>query len=219
MGASNFQGMGEFGIWAYIEEYNPQFYEEAYPESEGYTEQDRARAFEEDCEFYYRDKFQEIQAEIDKLNPSLDFHKLGVESGYYEGMEIVLLERPESDDPETLAYILNDADNARIPFWNYGDSAKRKNYQKKARIKYIEEFRRIDEWLNTVAFDLGFREYGVVSRFSNGETWYNEVKGQRKEAPVNANEYFFNQDRKGLLSRFKGKKPITRKPLINLRRR
>ena len=215
MSAPNFRGMDGFGVWACVFPYNEDVYREQFPDSEGFDEKDRINIYNEDEQDCYEQAYRDMGNLIAQFNDTLKFHKLGLEPGYYQGVEIILLEEPESDDPETLAMILNDADSYRIPFWNYGDSANKKNYQKKARVKYLEELRRIDEWLNTVAFEHGFSEYGVVGRFSNGETWYKEVKGQRKESPVNANEYFFNQNRK--LGFLKGGKKF--KPLINLRRR
>ena len=219
MGTANFRGMGDFGVWAFIPEYDKEFYEEQYPGEDGYDDDFRYRCFQESASDDYELVYGRIKDKIDDLNDTLVFHKLGVNSGYYEGIEIILTEEPGSDDAKDLAEILEEKD---LPFYiwdNYGTNLNKPRYLAKAKAKYLDECRRIYQWLEEVAKPMGFEEYGVYARFSNGETWYNQSGERQKEEPVNATEYFFSQERKGLFSRFKGKKPTARKPLINLRRK
>ena len=197
MSAPDFRGCGEFGIWAF--EYGPdwEWYNEHYPSPE-YTDADRERAAADDREIFEHDAVRSITPELEELNSTLDFYQLGLEGGYYSGVEIVLTKEPYSDDKESIAEIYEEMNNAYMPFWNYGDNVDKPKFQRKAYQKYLDEYRRIDRWLNTVAADCGFRPYGIAARFSNGETWYREGKLTDYSAPQeNPNAYFFNQARKG----------------------
>ena len=219
MGTSNFRGMGDFGVWAYICEYDEDYYKQLYPDSEGYDDQMRIRCFENNSYDEYQSAYDRIKDKIEDFNETLVFHKLGVQSGYYDGIEIIFTEEPYSEDAKELASILEEKEMPYYLWDNYGTNLNKPRYVAKAKAKYLDECHRIYEWLEDVAMPIGFREYGVYARFFNGETWYTRSGETKKEEPVNANAYFFNQDRKGLLSRFKGKKSVSRKPLINLRRK
>lgn len=188
MSTSNFKGCGEFGVWAYVS-----------PEND------------EDSWYDYEQTASYMSRKIDDLNAKLDFYKLGLEGGYYYGMEIVLLEEPSDSDMESIAEIYEDKNNAYMPWWNYGDNVQKPKFQKKAYQKYLAEWHMINDWLNTVASENGFVPLHVTARFSTGETWYKEAPRSEPEAPVNPNAYFFSQSKKRQRKSGKGFVPFLKR--------
>jgi len=203
MGTANFRGCGIFGIRAYVCEYDKEWYESEYPDS---TDAERYGFFAGDCRYHYEDAYDNMKPLIEEFNDNLTFHKLGLASGYYDGLEIVLEKEPDSEDPEELAGIVQEDSG-----YFYGDNSGKAKFQKRAMLKYQKECEMIEDWLDSVAAEYGFQKFGVTARFSNGETWYSRSTEQQYAEPANPNEYFFSQARK--------KRGFSLKRIFNFKRR
>ena len=118
---------------------------------------------------------------IDQLNDSLNFYKLSLESGYYNGVQCVL---EEKDGAELSDYYTPEEwrerrkeKNAYPYYYYYNDYAFSYSQQKREEQR---EIRKIINFCRTILKDeFEFDEYVVTARFSNGETWYGLASEQR----------------------------------------
>ena len=172
MGTCNFWGAGPFGYITCVIEYEEDVYKEMMPDEDGYTDDDRWRAFEEDSTNQYWEMGDEAKDAVEDLNDTLIFHRFEVAGGYYTGMEIRFKQGyytgPEAphdpDDWAELAEIWDDHEGYY--------TCDRPSHLRRARRLYEEECDRIAEWMDTTARELGFSPMGCVARFDNGEAWY-----------------------------------------------
>lgn len=87
MGTCNFYGCGRFGLWAVLDEYNEEWYAQEYPDL---TEEQRYQVYSDGASDWYYSCAKEMEALLDEFNDTLVFHRLKVNYGYYDGVEIVL---------------------------------------------------------------------------------------------------------------------------------
>lgn len=179
MGTCNFRGCGRFGYWTNVEEYDEDYYREEYPDEEGYTDDQRYAIFAESARDWYEYYAHGMQKALDELNEVLVFHKLKVEYGYYEGLEIVLepkyeprscqgWDAPEDRDGWEYIAIVYDAMEGEC----YGERADDPKFQRRCRRRFEDECDRILDWLTARAGEWFFHPMGCVARFGNGEAWY-----------------------------------------------
>ena len=114
------------------------------------------------AETYDYDTMSDIVSEMERfaerLNSSLMFHKVTVESGYYSGVQFYVTEEHD----------VADMDNGDTQYY-FGMC------RSVALRKYATEVNRICRELRQYAKDYGMMELAVSARFSNGETWYSKV--------------------------------------------
>ena len=97
----------------------------------------------------------EIQQELDVLNRSLLFHKIGIDCGYYYGLQFTV---DEEHDP-------NELDNEDCQY--YFDM-----YRSVAIRRYNSEINKINRLLRRLATMYGFTEMVCTGIFANGEACY-----------------------------------------------
>ena len=110
---------------------------------------------------YYEDFRREIDPIIEKLNDQNIFHKITLEAGYYEGIQLVIEAEHELDK-------YDDYDDEDCEY--YFDMCRDDAY--KAFYKEIETIR---EELNKVACDLGMIQYVHSATDSSGYGYYKRV--------------------------------------------
>jgi len=194
MGTSNFRGCGRFGTWAAIDEYDAEFYEAEYPDL---SDEQRYEIHAENAAEWYEYYYHNAEKALRDLNDDLVFYKLGVEYGYYEGVEIVLEEEPWSEEPEDLAEIVNEKLGPGYKV-DYEANRTKKKHLLRVEKMHDAECEKIERWLETTGKDCGFYPLDTVARFGNGETWYRrsgEKKGDAYEGD-NGLSAFFSMGRK-----------------------
>ena len=175
MGTCNFNSMKNFDLWAVG---NYRFYAKLCPECSsccplednmcdicGADISDAPEEFDELAEqFFYED----ILADLEKVNQDLLFHEITIESGYYEGLQLYVSlnstadyagfteNGPEYADNESTRYYLDLCRSAAIR-------------------KYEAEQRKINKILAKIGHTYGMDHLAIYARFSNGETWYTKV--------------------------------------------
>ena len=165
MGTGNFQGCGKFGIYAYVCEYDKETYDETYPEL---SDNEKYNIFLDEASYLYGEEARHVQKKIDDLNTELTFYKLGLADGYYEGIEVILKEKPYNEDIETLHDILQ---NDRM--WNhYDDVRMTKKHRVNVQKIYDRECDKIEAFLQDLVDNEGWMRFDVTAVFSSGETWY-----------------------------------------------
>lgn len=117
--------------------------------------------FEEDAEecYFIADVMRD---ELEELNRSLLFHKIGLDSGYYYGMQFVV---DEENDP-------NEMDNSDCQY--YFDM-----YRSVAIRRYNSEINKINRLLSRLAKLHGFTEVVCTAIFGNGEACYAPASNPR----------------------------------------
>lgn len=98
---------------------------------------------------------EEIKRELDSLNQSLVFHKIGIDSGYYYGVQFTV---EELFDPNEM-----DNENCQYYFDMYRSTAIR---------RYNSEINKVHRLLRRLAAMYGFTEMVCTGRFGNGEATY-----------------------------------------------
>lgn len=152
MGTSNFATQKHFDL--YLSE-NFEF---------EYTDENDEPTGEWGFDDYY---FEQCENFIDELNDKLRFFKITLKSGYYNGVQTYLIDKSDYFDP---LYYLGHTEiyNGEEIFAEFGVN------------KYIlnrmiqSEITKINNKLLPLLKEWGFDRYGVVARFSNGETWFSK---------------------------------------------
>ena len=110
--------------------------------------------FDYDILEYYTSSIEESFNKLDCL-----FHEFKYESGYYEGVQLIVEEKYELED-------MDDSDFTRYEFDMFPSQAKR---------KYGVEERKIEKWFKQTCQNYPVAQYGVSYVFSNGETGYHKI--------------------------------------------
>lgn len=147
----------------YIKSFEPisiEEYREEYYDADNNADADLEESYENDMRFWEEDFYSDIynggfKDMMEDFNDVLTFHKLEYRSGYYEGVQIYVREK---ENPNEL-----DNDNCNYYFGMCRSKAIR---------KYDVEVRKINRWLDVVAFGEGWRELRCIGIFSNGEAIY-----------------------------------------------
>lgn len=130
----------------YEKEYEEEYTEGMY-EDDMYFEWDNARILAE------------------RFTEGLEYHTVGVESGYYIGFMFTV--------DETMGYggryNMDCLDNEDCKDW-YGMC------RSKVAREVQKEKTKIKKWLKSMVKDYGYKELALVGQFSNGEAIYTEVK-------------------------------------------
>lgn len=116
--------------------------------------------FEDEGDYYFA--YMTMREELEELNRSLLFHKIGVESGHYYGMQLTVNEEENPND-------LNN-DECRYYFDMYRSVAIR---------RYNSEINKINRMLSRLANLHGFAEVVCTAIFGNGEALYAPVSNPR----------------------------------------
>ena len=149
---------------------------------DGYSYED-----EDECGFVPFDEwhFDYCKGKCDELNESLKYYKITLESGYYEGVQVVL-EEAEDGCGSRWAKLTKD--------YTAGEWAEERRFEKEYYGYYCEfdlpyaerkkaeqrEIERIIEFCRTVLKnDFAFDEYVCTARFSNGEARYEQASNVR----------------------------------------
>lgn len=106
----------------------------------------------------YEDYEREINAELEKLNEKLLFHKVTIKYGYYEGFQLYV--ECEHDLDKYKDYDDDDCDY-------YFDMSREEAYK-----KFYEEITFINEQMEEIAENIGLTKLTVVGRFSDGTAVY-----------------------------------------------
>jgi len=110
----------------------------------------------------YDDFREQVQPELDKLNDGLIFHKVVLKSGYYEGIQFFVECEHELDKYND--YTDDDC-------YYYFDMNREDSYT-----GFNREIEMVNRQLGEIAKKCGMMQLAISARFSNGETWYKEVK-------------------------------------------
>ena len=110
------------------------------------------------------DAEREITAKMDEFNDGLMFHKLGLQSGYYSGVQFIV--ETEHDLSEY------DYDNDDCHY--YFDCCRSAAYR-----KYAAEIRKINRFMEKLRKAYGFEELVCTGRFSNGEAMFSPASNSR----------------------------------------
>lgn len=102
----------------------------------------------------------DMEAKAKALNDSLTFYEVSVESGYYTGVQFYVKEK---------YYDVEGMDNEDAQY-EFGMC------RSKMLLKYESEGNWLRRELRKAKDELWLMELGVTARFSNGETWYTEIK-------------------------------------------
>ena len=108
------------------------------------------------------------------------YHKIGIESGYYEGLQLTVEEKDED--------FYNDYDNDHWDEYSkYYDEGLDlpKEYTDKREQAWDQEKERVAQIMKDLAKEQGWGEYVVAYRMSNGETGYSRVNASRKAKRLN----------------------------------
>ena len=172
MGTSNFKSMTNFNIYAWIYEPDIEFIKDEYPESIDDNGNVDCNLLNDFAISEWEWVESEITPKIDDMNDSLIFHKIRLESGYYDGVQI-FIEEPygitaHSWDKVARSWTLEEC-ISECWYDKFGDDSHNKN---RLISKYLNEVETIQNWLDKVGRECGFIPYGSVARFGNGETWY-----------------------------------------------
>lgn len=119
------------------------------------------------CEFddlAYMEDEAEITAKMDEFNDGLMFHKLGMQSGYYSGVQFIV--ETEYD------LSADDYDNDDCRY--YFDCCRSAAYR-----KYAAEIRKINRFMEKLGKAYGFEELVCTGRFSNGEATFAPASNSR----------------------------------------
>lgn len=106
----------------------------------------------------YQSDIMQLEDELEELNEKLHWYKLSIESGYYDGMQILV-----------------DTDWLNIGEWSEEDCKDEFDLTKKeTMLMMLEEQKTICEYLKTTS-QYGLREIVCDGVFSNGEAIYHYV--------------------------------------------
>ena len=147
MGACNFRGCGRFGLWAVLDGYDEEYYAQEVPEL---TEEQRYEVYAEGASDTYSYCAKEMRDLLDDFNDTLVFHRLGVEGGYYDGVEVVLEDidsypsATEDDDDTELAWCVEQALGTG---WYYAENCTKEKHLARCREMYEAECERIMRFL------------------------------------------------------------------------
>lgn len=145
---------------------------------DGYSYED-----EETGETLYQDfdewHFDYCQKKLDELNRTLHYYKITLESGYYEGVQVVLCAKENAELTED--YTAKDWNDNRKEYRRYY------GYCYEFDLPYCErkkaeqrEIKRIIDFCRTVLKEqFEFDEYVCTARFSNGEAIYEKASNFR----------------------------------------
>ena len=165
MSTSNFYSQKDFPLIAAIYE-KPDDIEE-YEEETG-DPYDEANA----SYWYYEDMAIEMNEAADDINEELKFYKVETRGGYYDGIQFYVNEDKVPDYNWTRDHYGEEAADEEARF-DTDDAFENAKAVEKA---VEEEQEKVHDWLIETAKDLGLICLGVSAHFSNGETWYHEVK-------------------------------------------
>ena len=118
-------------------------------------------------EWGMQDRIKDMESKAEELNEYLTFFTVSVESGHYSGVQFYVDEKYYD-----------------LTTWTNDESQDEFGL---CRSKMLRKFKSEVNWLNRALRkakdELGLVELGVAARFSNGETWYTEIK---KDMPKRA---------------------------------
>lgn len=139
MGTTNFWTMKNFNLYALVLE-------------------DLNQDDDDIIDLLYEDYAREINAELEKLNEKLSFHKVTIKAGYYEGLQLYV--ECEHDLDKYKDYDDDDCDY-------YFDMSREEAYK-----KFYEEITFINEQMEEIAENIGLTKLIVAGRFSDGTAVY-----------------------------------------------
>lgn len=122
---------------------------------------------EDSCEFdefACADEWEEITSLLDDFNQELMFHKVKLQSGYYNGVQFIVETEHDLDEC--------DYDNDDCHY--YFDCCRSVAHR-----KYAAEVRKINRKLAALGKSWGFTEMVCVAHFSNGEACYAPTSNSR----------------------------------------
>lgn len=159
MATSNFKNM-KYGLPMVVGGfYDPDFMENM--ENEYLTEYGEEMT-EDELYFILEEDYSEAQRITDILNESLEYYKVEIISGYYEGFQFFVDGKYFDDYAEEM-----DNDDAYYYFGKCRSKAVR---------SAKSELNKINKWLRKINSEYGnFEIIEFAARFSNGETLYRKV--------------------------------------------
>lgn len=165
MAAPNFYTQDDFPLFA-TEIFDGQEYEDEETGESCYTDFDQWL-------------FERCKQRVEEFNAGLEFYQIELRGGYYAGVQTFLTEKHPEAGTLTKYYTAeewrgNRADARKYPgsYYSYEFAYAYKEQQAREN----RERREIAAFCRTFLRDhYDFHEYGVSSRFSNGETWYKQV--------------------------------------------
>lgn len=177
-GTSNFWSMDNFPIWAKMYEEDSKLCPDCY------TWQDADNDICEFCdcdlsdviaetyldEYVYNNELKEIDDKIDEFNDTLIFHKVEIKSGYYQGVQFYVDCKYRVNRNNEL-YDFETDEDVQLEY----DFDSKYNTIAEMQKGYEDEIHKINSWLERIGKNFGFEKYGVVARFSNGETMYTKL--------------------------------------------
>lgn len=175
MSTANFHNQKNFKLYIKsfepisIEEYKKEYFQDSFKYDEYVEEsneelkryileQSYNKEMEAWCELFYEDIINDCDGFVDEMNSLNDilvFHKLSLKDGYYDGVQIYVVEK---ENPHEL-----DNDDCKY----YYDMCRSKAIR-----KYDSEIRKINKWMDKVASQYGWKELYCLGVFSNGEAIY-----------------------------------------------
>lgn len=170
MSAANFETMRDFSLFAknYVVEMKRckvcGSIMEAGAEECDYCGTDELESICEFDDLAYMEDEAEITAKMDEFNDGLMFHKLGMQSGYYFGVQFIV--ETEYD------LSADDYDNDDCRY--YFDCCRSAAYR-----KYAAEIRKINRFMEKLGKAYGFEELVCTGRFSNGEATFAPASNSR----------------------------------------
>lgn len=145
---------------------------------DGYAYEDEETGEKRYCDF---DEwhFDYCQKKLDELNRTLKYYEITLESGYYEGVQVVLGAKENAE--LTADYTAKDWNENRKEYRRYYGYYYEFDLPYRERIKAEQrEIKRIIEFCRTVLKNnFAFEEYVCTARFSNGEAWYEQADNVR----------------------------------------
>lgn len=129
-----------------------------------------AKTYEEFDDYAFDKETKQINNKIDNFNNTLIFHTVELKSGYYQGVQFYVDYKYRVNRNNELYDFETDEDVQE----EYDFDGKFNTIVEMQK-GYEEEIDVINNWLEHVGKDFGFEKYGVVARFSNGETMYTKL--------------------------------------------
>lgn len=119
-----------------------------------------------------QDYFSGVQNDLDETNSDLIFFHIGLESGYYCGVQFIVNMNDYADEAGFTVDGAEYADNESCRY--YLDMC-----LSEAKRKFETERRKVIRLMESLAEAWGFEEYVCVAHFSNGEAWYEKASNRR----------------------------------------
>lgn len=162
MGACNFWTMDDFDLWVMDDEKVCDFYL-----GEEFKKENEIEEYSYDnINFAYDILMEEIQSDFDDLKSKLEWYKIELRSGYYEGMQFYIDTEWRGIDEKA------DWLSSKPLIWDDEECLSEFGLTRQQTIEMIEKEKKlINEFLEN-SKDYGFYKINCVGVFSNGEAVY-----------------------------------------------